>query len=849
MDEKQTQGAWSDRARGLTASEALRRLRRFGSNLLPGDQPKSRWRLVAEVLREPMLVLLLCCGGLYFLIGDREQGVVLLVSVAVVAAISFFQAARTERTLAELRALSSPRALVLRDGRELRVPSSELVPGDLLFLREGDRIPADAILIDGAALTIDEAVMTGESLPVHKFPRTEGNDRPIPTPGGEGGPWLWSGTLVLAGHGRARVVATGSHSAFGKVGLLLAGAHRPPSPLERATGRAVRRLAVFGVLACIVLAVLAGLRQGNWLEGLLSGLTLAMAILPEEFPIVLAVFLALGAWRIASLQVLVRRLPAIETLGSATVLCVDKTGTLTLNQMQLTTLSVAGSTRAPAALAPTDTAERELLILAAAAASTHTGDAMDRAIDRAREESGQATPSLGNLVREYPLKAGQSWMAQVWREPGAQHCLVAAKGAPEAIAELCGFTAAEHEHLQQDIQHLASQGLRLLAVAAGEHASSALPAEADGFVLQWRGLLGFVDPLRPGVAAAVRQCRAAGIRIIMMTGDHPKTAAHVAQAAGLEYPDAVVTGAEWAGLDALAKRECLDHVNVFCRVLPAQKLDLVHGLAERGAVVAMTGDGVNDAPALEAAHIGIAMGARGTDVAREAADLVLVDDDFSAIVAAVTAGRRILANLTKAFGFIIAVHVPTIVLSLMPVLLGTPIVLLPIHVVFLELVIDPACTLVFEAEAAEAGLMSRPPRPADAALLSRRLIVRHALLGLLASLGLLLIYALACVWFGDAEQIRLATFVAMMVVSLGIIVVHVRDRQALFSSTLLQNRALGGILLLTTLSLVMVVGMPALRDLLSLSPPAVAPLGLALVGAVVTTTCLRLWLMRVNPAA
>ncbi len=751
----------NDDYRGLDAASVAERQAKEGPNTLGREPRRTVLAIATEILREPMFLLLLGAGSVYLILGKPGDAFVLLGFVAIIMTVTVFQEQRTERTLEALRDLSSPRALAIRDGVPTRIPGHEVVRDDLLALVEGDRVPADGLVLQAHELALDESLLTGESLPVPKEAAGSGA-----VPAEEGAVRVYAGTLVVRGQGLVRVTAIGDRTRLGAIGRSLETVRLEMSPLQRELGRLTRRLAWLALALCLLLAGLYWALRGGFLEGLLGGITLAMALLPQEIPVILIVFLALGARRISQQRVLTRRLNAIETLGETTVLCVDKTGTLTQNRMALSSLCVDGQMLEVGGLAADALPERYHLLLeyAVLASEIEPHDPMERAFHAFARDYLAHTEHLHEdwaLVREYELTPELPAMSHLWQPQDGSHTVVAAKGAPEAVADLCHLSEAVRREVVRQAEQMAGRGLRVLGVARALHRGGSWPSGQHDFDFEWVGLAGLSDPLRPEVPAAMRLCRNAHIRVVMITGDHPLTARAIAQSAGIDCRE-VVTGAEmesWpqAQLDARVGQAC-----VFARVTPAQKLLLVDALKRRGGIVAMTGDGVNDAPALKSAHIGIAMGKRGTDVAREAASLVLLEDDFSAIVTAIALGRRIYANLRQALVYAIAVHVPTIGLSLLPVLMGWPPVLAPVHIAFLELVIDPACSVVFEAEPGEAGLMERPPRAAAEPLLSGRQLLLSLVFGLLATAVVCACYVWALEGGAGPEAARIWTFVALL---------------------------------------------------------------------------------------
>jgi P-type Ca2+ transporter type 2C len=758
---------------GLTAHEAAARRAARGTNELPTQPKRTLARIVLGVATEPMFIMLVGAGVLYLLLGSAGEALLLLGFVGVVMGITIVQERKTERVLGALRDLSSPRARVVRDGVAKLVAGGEVVPGDILLLEEGDRVAADAVLIDAHDLSADESLLTGESVPVGKRPLAAPSAAPKPIrPGGDNTPIVYAGSMIVQGSGAARVQATGPDTEMGRIGCTLAEIEEPAGPLQRETAGLVRRLAIVATGISLAATALYWATRGGLLEAILAGLALAMSVLPEEFPVILTVFMAMGAWRISRRHVLTRRIGVIETLGAATVLCVDKTGTLTENRMTVHRLATVDGVRDPAATpAGLTPAEDTLLATAVLASEERPFDPMEQALHRLSASVFRETPSRGRtFAHEYPLAARLPVMTHVWTEGGSP-ALIAAKGAPESVAKLCGLDALACEAVARNAEAMAREGSRVLGVARATYRGPPWPDDPGGFRFEWLGLVAFADPLRASVPRAVAQCHAAGIRVVMITGDYPATARAIAHGAGL--PGTLVpSGAELAALDAAALRSLVREANVFARITPDQKLAIVEALLANGEIVAMTGDGVNDAPALKAAHIGIAMGKRGTDVAREAASLVLLDDDFASIVAAVLLGRRIYANVRKAMTYALAVHVPIAGMALLPLLAGWPLAFGPVHIVFMELIIDPACSIVFEVEPAEPDVMHRPPRRAGDPLFTTR-----TLLGAMAqgAMVLAVIAALYAYWQHagvDPAAARTMAFITLIGGNIGLMLAN-----------------------------------------------------------------------------
>ncbi len=821
---------------GLSDTEARARLAREGANELPVSQPRGLLRLLGDVVAEPMFLLLVACGGIYLALGDRDEALMLLGFVFVVMGITFVQQRRTERSLEALRDMSSPQALVLRGGSARKVASRDLVRGDIVLLAEGDRVPADLDLIEASNISVDESMLTGESVPVSKQAAASRNGQPTLA---SSQCQVFSGTLVTQGTARGCIVATGERSALGRIGKSLAALGGETTPIQNETRKVVKRVAVIGLMLATGLATAYWFRTGDWLNGLLAGLTLAMAILPEELPVVLTLFLGLGAWRLAREQVLARSIPAVELLGATTVLCVDKTGTLTENRMAVRQLwtEVASYDSTKDGSAPLAEALHGVLEFAVLASHRRAFDPMETAIGAAGKALLAGTEHLHSdwtLVDDYPLSREMLAMSRVWQSPDQLAQLIAAKGAPEAIVDLCHMTYERQAAIAAQVAAMAVDGLRVLGVARATFAAGELPAGQHDFEFEFLGLIALEDPVRPDVPKAIAECRAAGIRVVMITGDHPATAVSIARQAGMTADNfgvsQIMTGTELTALsdEELAGR--LADTLVFCRVQPEQKLRLVQAFRARGDIVAMTGDGVNDAPALKAAHIGVAMGARGTDVAREAAALVLLNDDFSSLVTAVRYGRRVFANLRKAIVFVVAVHVPIIGLSILPVMFGWPMLLMPVHVLFLQLIIDPACSIVFEAEPLEADAMTAPPRRQDARLFDSAVLIR----GLWQGLGLLAlllgVYAVAREFSKSDDVARAMTFSVLVLSNLALIFANRFWNQSALQASGGSNQAFTWIAMATVILLAVILSVPAVSRLFLFASPSTVML-LAGVGA------------------
>ena len=830
--------------RGLSESEARRRLKAEGGNELPRSDRRTPLRIAIEVLREPMLMLLLVGGVIYLALGDLKEAVILVVFATMSILITVVQEARTERALDTLRDLASPRALVVRDGKYERIAGREVVRGDLIVLSEGDRVPADAILLKCHELQADESMLTGESVAVRKVARTACGSDEAHRPGGDDLPEVFSGSLIVRGSGLAEVTATGARSEIGKIGQSLAALETEPPRLQAQTRRLVQLFAVAGAAVSLLAVLLYGITRGGWLDAVLAGIALGMSMLPEEFPVVLTVFMAMGAWRISRARVLTRRAAAIETLGSATVLCTDKTGTLTENRMTIVELRLAdGGAWRPHTGTKMPEQFQVLGQFGRLASAPEPFDPMEQAfhaLGREQLDDTRHAHPHWKLVHAYGLRPDLLAVTQIWQPEGVdQEFIVAAKGAPEAIAGLCQLGEAGRAALKPSIDAMASAGLRVLGVARAKFVGPAWPGSPREFAFEFLGLVGLADPLRPSVIEAMRECRSAGIRAVMITGDYPATANAIARQAGFE-PGAVVTGEDLVHLDDAELARRTTTTAVFARIMPEQKLRIVNAYKANGEIVAMTGDGVNDAPSLKAAHIGIAMGGRGTDVAREASAIVLLDDDFGSIIKAIRLGRRIYDNLRKAMSFIFAVHVPIAGLALLPLLFGLPILFGPIHIAFLEMVIDPVCSLVFEAETEEDDIMQRPPRAADAPLFSGGLIAWSLLQGALAFALVAAIFVIAPRSGMPEQEVRALTFFSLVVTIASLILVNRSFGTSLLTALRRPNRTLAVVLAAVAALLAVTLLWPSASKLFAFGPLHADDLALTVGAGIAVLVCLEI---------
>jgi Ca2+-transporting ATPase len=813
--------------RGLSTDEAARRLAADGPNVVVPDALGTRWRRWIGPIADPMVALLLVAAPTYLLIGETTDAIVAFVALGPIAAVGWLLEGRAERTLEQLRRLTAPTVVVVRDGRERSVPAREVVVGDLVVVTEGDVVPADAVLRASTQVLVDESSLTGESMPVDKEVDATGDAAA-----------LWAGTTVVSGSATIEVVATGAATRYGRIGRLLADVRPQTTPLQRSLARLVRALALVALTFCLAVIVAVLAHGDGWGAAVIAGVSLAIAAIPEEFSMVYTLYLALGAWRLAQDRALVRRLPSVETLGSTTVICTDKTGTLTEGRLAVTALWTpeTGIEDADRRLTRATT---DLWEAAVRACEPRPFDPLDLAIVDAARRHGVDVDDLHRhpLVADWPFVADDKYLTHAWlgsdRETGQPIRSVAAKGSIEGIIHHSS-TGPDDDAIGAN-RSLTERGMRVIAVASGTAPTTTTTRDEDEAGLVLRGLIAFSDPVRDGVGDALAECRAAGIRVIMITGDHPTTAHAIAE--GLQLPHEGPTGDLIATGDDLDAGRGLDELvvttNVFARTRPEHKHLLVQALRRRGEVVAMTGDGVNDAPALREADIGVAMGVRGTVVAREAASIVLLDDNFATIVGAVRDGRRIFDNLVRAFAYLIAFHPPLLIGALVIPLLDRPLLLLPIHLVVLELLLHPIVSLVFQADPASPGTMRRPPRPVGDALRLRSLARPYAV-GLVLALEVLAVYLIALrAW--PEDEARALAFAALLA-SQPLLLLSMRSPDRPFwADDRPWTKTLAAVIVVLLCTTVAVVHIPPLADLLHLAP---FPIGWWVVVAAVAATTL-----------
>jgi Ca2+-transporting ATPase len=810
---------------GLTSDEVRKKQAKEGWNELQETDKKNIWKIIIEVIREPMFILLIACGTLYMIIGDYLEGIMMLAMIIIIIGITIFQHRKTEKALEALKMLASPRALVIRNGEEIRISGREVVRDDIIILNEGDRIPADATLLETTHLLVDESILTGESLPVNK------NSQGLDVKDDEA-THLYSGTLVVQGSGIAKVNTIGAQTRFGKIGLSLSGIVDQQTRLQQEMKIFIRTLSIIGVILCITVFLLYYFTRGHFISSLLYGLAAAMAILPEEFPVVFTVFLALGAWRLSKKNVLTRKSSSIENLGAATVLCSDKTGTITQQKMVLTKLYSENGFIDESAFSSQHELFHRVITASLYASHQHQPDALEQAIiDVYHKIISQSLPEF-NVIKEFAFNRESMSMTNIITINSDEKIMAYIKGAPEVIIKRCKLNIEEKKKYIDAFENLALNGYRVLGVAKSKINTQVIPENPNSLEFEMLGLIALHDPIRPEVPAAIQECYDAGIKVMMITGDYPTTALNIAIQAGFKENAQVITGDELKLMNVDSLKNKIKSVDIFARVSPDQKLMIVQALKASGEIVAMTGDGVNDAPALKAADIGIAMGMKGTDVAREASALVLLDDNFASIVKAIRMGRKIFDNLQKAMSYILAIHIPIIGLSLIPAIFTSlPVLMFPLMIIFMELIIDPICSIAFEWEQEEKNIMKRPPRSNQEKFFGFKKIISSISDGMLLLAMIISVYIISINEGHSDKEVRAIVFSALVIGNIFLILTKLSNTRSFISVFKEKNYALFIILSIAIVLFMAIIITPGLNFLFGMQNPGFSHYIYAISGA------------------
>lgn len=805
---------------GLNDSAVLESRLKNGPNTLEMGEERIFWNVLKEVIMEPMFILLLAACIIYFAVGQLKEGIIMLASIFIVAGISLIQEYRSKNAVLALKKISAAHSTVIRNGEQINIPSDEIVVDDIVLLEEGELISADALIMSANDFSVNESILTGESFAVHK--QADNINQ------------VYRGTLISSGTATVKVTAVGLNTLFGKIGLSLKEITIVKTPLQIQIRSFVHSMVWIGVIAFLTVVGFNYYHTHDLIKSFLQGLTLAMSILPEEIPVAFSTFQALGAFRLLKNQIIVKQPQYVETLGSATVICVDKTGTITQNKMSIAFLydEASKSSISPDLQKPFP---HQLIEYAMWSSETNPFDPMEKAIHDWYEKSTTVDKrSSHQQIHEYPIGGKPPMMTHIFQAVTGE-IIIAVKGAPEAILKRSKLSRSELKHIEEQSLTYAKKGYRVLGVGKGQWPSQEWPESQEEFEFEFLGLIAFQDPPKENIIETLEIFEEAGIPVKMITGDYAETALAIAGQVGLSHNTNVLTGQEVLALSSSDLQKKVKEVNIYARMFPEAKLKVIEALKDNGEVVAMTGDGVNDGPALKAAHIGIAMGKRGSEVAKSAASLILIDDDLVHMTEAIALGRKIYDNLKKAIQYIVSIHIPIILIVTLPLLLSWKFtdIFSPVHVIFLELIMGPTCSIIYENEPMEPGLMRQLPRKSGASFLSLRQLAISIFQGLLITTACLGI-GYYFMWQGEDEgYVRTVIFVTLLFSNVFLTLSNRSFVHTIFKTLQYKNNLVGIIISITLVFIAIILYLPFVKNLFmmdSITPMAL--LGCILVSMV-----------------
>jgi Ca2+-transporting ATPase len=780
---------------GLSNRDVIAARSKYGANSLSFKKENGFTDALKGLAKEPMVILLLVTSCIYFISGKAGDGIFLASAIVLVAGISLYQDSRSRNALEKLKDFSQPKCKVIRDGEILEIKSEELVVGDSLMVEEGTSITADGIIVHSNDFSVNESILTGESLPVYKDKEADDN-------------LVFHGTTVASGLAIATITAIGNKTRLGKIGKSLESITEEKTPLEIQINNFVKKMVIAGLIVFLIVWGINYLHSANFLDSLIKALTLAMSILPEEIPVAFTTFMALGAWRLMKMGIVVKQMKTVETLGSASVICTDKTGTLTENKMSLAKVYTLQDNRiADATGKIIDSTEQELIALAMWASEPIPFDPMEIALHDAYSKTGLADERPGyKMIHEYPLGGKPPMMTHLF-ENAMGHRIIAAKGAPEALINISNLKSSEKKQIDAAIEAMATEGYRVLAVGEADFTGNSFPATQQEFPFVFKGLVAFYDPPKKNINAVLHSFYQAGIAVKIITGDNAETTGAIARQMAFQGTDKCISGDKLMKLSEKELGDEVETVNIFTRMFPDAKLKIINALKAKNEIVAMTGDGVNDGPALKAAHIGIAMGKKGTEIAKQAASLILLEDDLSKMVDAVAMGRRIYTNLKKAIQYIISIHIPIVLTVFIPLALGWiyPNIFSPVHIIFLELIMGPTCSIIYENEPMEKNTMLQKPRPFSTTFFNWKELTTSIVQGLVITIGTLASYQYAVNKGADEQLTRTMVFTCLITANIVLTLVNRSFYYSLFTTIRYKNNLvliIIGVTLLISASLI-----------------------------------------------
>jgi Ca2+-transporting ATPase len=822
---------------GMDETDVSSLQKKFGKNIFYSEPTRRLIQILFDIFREPMFILLFSACILYFILSKPGEGMMMIVAMVFVAGVSVYQEVRSSRALEALKHFTEPKVIVIRNGKEKTIATDELVPGDIIILSEGNKIPADAVILRDNDLTVNESIITGESLPVEKN-EAEGNNL------------LYQGATVNSGQCYAKITATGNNTVLGKLGKAVSSYTTSKTLLQQQVGGFVKKFAFFGFGAFVIILFVNYIKSDNLISSLLFALTLAMAVIPEEIPVAFSSFMALGAYHMARLGIISRQPQIIENLGAVTVICLDKTGTITENRMQVKIIYDYETDKLLDLEKIKKVVDGNVLRYGVLASEEHPFDAMEKAIWEAYEknEVDNLRRSL-KLIYEYPLQGQPPMMTHVYQDENLK--IAAAKGAAERILKICKLDNESEQKITARIKFLAAKGYRVIGIASAVHSDEPFPDDQDDFNWTFEGLLSLYDPPKKNISIIFRQFYDAKIAVKLITGDYPETTINIAEQVGMFGYLKYLTGNEVIKMKENELQEAVKRVNIFARMFPEAKLKVIEALKANREIVAMTGDGVNDAPALKSAHIGIAMGEKGTEIARQASDLVITNDNLEKMVEAIEQGRKIFSNLKKAVRYIISIHIPIIFTAALPLLLGWkyPNIFTPIHIIFLELIMGPTCSIFFEREPVEKDILKLPPRDRSEGLFRNDELLISIVQGLIIAAGILILYYIFMNNGNTLSETRTIVFTALIISNIFLTFVNRSFTKTITKTIRYKNNLALPVIIISSLFLCAIILVPFVRNLFELSAISANNFFVSLATAFISVAWFEIYKMGLNKSS
>ncbi|UGS22828.1 cation-translocating P-type ATPase [Flavobacterium channae] len=786
---------------GLTDSEVIESAKKFGTNSIEHQKKNHFLNSILDIVKEPMFLLLFTATSIYFITGDYGDGIFMTFAIVFVMAISVFQESRSRNAIEALKKLTQPQCKVIRKSQLIEIPTEEIVIGDCVQLEEGAFIPADGIILSSNDFSVNESILTGESLAVFKSNESENKQ-------------VFQGTIVASGLAICEVTAIGNKTQLGKIGSSLNAIEEEKTPLQIQIGNFVTKMSIIGLVIFAIVWAINYYNSRLVLDSLLKALTLAMSVIPEEIPVAFTTFMALGAWRLMKMGIITKQTKTVETLGSATVICTDKTGTITENRMSLAELYLFKSNSIVATTQKPNPEAEEIINYAMWSSEPIPFDAMEIAIHEAYSnfESEDERPHF-KMVHEYPLSGKPPMMTHVFENESGKK-IIAAKGAPEALITVSHLTEIEKNQILEAMKAIMQKGFRVLGVGVSDFEGTDYPVTQQELKFHFKGLVAFYDPPKHNIQAVFETFYKAGIQVKIVTGDNAETTSTIARQVGFKNADKVLNGDELMAMDEATLKEKVMETAIFTRMFPEAKLRIIKALKANNQIVAMTGDGVNDGPALKSAHIGIAMGKKGTEIAKQAANLILVDDNFERMTDAIAMGRKIYINLKKAIQYIISIHIPIILIVFIPLALGWmyPNIFTPVHIIFLEIIMGPTCSIIYENEPMEDNLMLQKPRPLSTTFFKLKEVLISIIQGLVITLGLLFIYQYAIGAQMSENGTRTLIFLTLITSNIVLTLANRSFYYSIFKTIQYKNNLVGLIIGITILLTGLILFIPAFSN-------------------------------------